>query len=100
VIVSSYSDCTAEGFVGSRSVGLEINYIVIIIMQWLLGFVGELFVQVTTILGAICSCHVVMMHVRIAAVGTVMTWLILPSMCVAVVLISIGFGSSTIIILG
>ena len=26
-IVSSYSDCTAEGYIGLRSMGVEINYI-------------------------------------------------------------------------
>ena len=34
-IVSCYSDCTAENYIDSRSMGVEINSIVIIMMQWL-----------------------------------------------------------------
>ena len=47
-------------------------------------FVGESFVQVTTILSVLCSCRVVMMHVWIAAVGTVMAGLIVASVCISV----------------
>ena len=64
------------------------------------GFVGDALVQVTTILGVLSSCRVVMVHVRVAAVGAVVVGLIVPSMGVAVVLISIRLGSSAVIIPG
>ena len=117
VPVVCYGDSRVEGCVGSRSISVEIHSIFIIILHCLFtifhfkfyiidpfimlptpsSFVGESFVQVATILGVLCGCRVVMVHGRIAAVCTLMN---VPSMCVAVVLISTGFGSSAIIILG
>ena len=62
------------------------------------GFVGDAFVQVATIFGVLGSCRVVMVHVRVTVVGAVLVVLLVPSMGVAVVLISIRLGSATIII--
>jgi len=59
-----------------------------------LGFVGDAFVQVTSILGVLSSCCDVVKLVRIAAVGAVMVGCVVPSMGVAVVLISVQFGGS------
>ena len=62
------------------------------------GFLGDMFVQVTTILGVVSSCCDVMKLVRVAAVGAIMAWRVVPSVSVAVVLISIHLGGSAIII--
>ena len=53
------------------------------------GFVGDSSVQVSSILGVLGRCCVVVMHVRVAAVGAVVVGLVVPSMGVAVVLISV-----------
>ena len=52
----------------------------------------------TTILGVLSSCCDVVKHFRITAVGAVMVWSVIPSMYVAVILISVRFGSSAVII--
>ena len=64
------------------------------------GFVVDAFVQVTIIFGILCCSGVVVMHVRVTAVGAVVVGLVVLSMGEAVVLVSIRFGSSSIIIPG
>ena len=63
-------------------------------------FVGDAFVQVASILGVVgSSCDIVKL-VRIATIGAIMAWYIVPSVCVAIVLVAIHLGSSAIIISG
>ena len=55
---------------------------------------NESLVQVTFVFGVSCYCGYLMVHIWVAAVGTAMTSVVVPSMCVAVVLISVQFGGS------
>ena len=62
------------------------------------GFVGDTFVQVTTILGVLSSCCDVVKLFGITAVGAVMVWGVVPAVCVTVVLIPVRLGSSAVVI--
>ena len=64
------------------------------------GFVGDTFVQVASVLGVVGSCCDIVKLVRIAAIGAIMAGDIVPSVCVAIVLVAIHLGSAAIIISG
>ena len=62
------------------------------------GFVGDTFVQVASVLGVVGSgCDIVKL-VRIATIGAIMAGDIVPSVCVAIVLVAIHLSSSAIIV--
>ena len=64
------------------------------------GFVGDTLVQVASVLGVVgSSCDIVKL-VRIATIGAIMAWYIVPAVCVAIVFVAIHLGSSAIIISG
>ena len=60
------------------------------------GFVGDMFVQVTTILGVVSSCCDVVKLVRVTAICAVMGGCVVSAMCVAVIFISVHFGCSAL----
>ena len=64
------------------------------------GLLSESLVRVTSVFGVGCCSGYLMVHVRVAAVAAVMSSVVNPSMCVAVVVISKGFGCSAVIKLG
>ena len=63
-------------------------------------FVGDVFVQVASILGVVGSCCDIVKLVWIAAIGAIMAGDIVPSVCVVIVLVAIHLGSSAVIISG